>query len=264
MLILLSPSKTLDFETHLITKKFSRPELLSYSEKLIALCKQLTINDICDLMKISPKLATLNYQRFQNWQPHFTPENSRPAILAFKGDVYEGLAVNDFSSQDLDFAQQHLRILSGLYGLLRPLDLIQPYRLEMGIKLQNGDNKNLYQFWDNVITQHLKQQLATNDFIINLASNEYFKAVKPQQLHHSIIEPVFLDQSKGHYKVISYYAKKARGLMSRYIIKHQLSQIKDIQSFDLAGYQFVSTLSDNYKWVFRRSEKLAKVHHNSN
>lgn len=259
MLILLSPSKTLDYDSPLITPKYTQPELLHYTQQLIAYCQQLTISEIAQLMKISPKLAELNYQRFQNWQANSTLKNARQAILAFKGDVYEGLNVEDFSSYDLTFAQKHLRILSGLYGLLKPLDLIQAYRLEMGIKLQNGHNENLYQFWNNVITDLLNQQLEATECMINLASNEYFKVVKPKQLHCRIIEPIFLDESKGNYKIISFYAKKARGLMSRYIIKHQLSQIQDIQSFNLGGYQFVKQLSDENRWIFRRSQQQAQA-----
>ncbi|GAA5109827.1 peroxide stress protein YaaA [Orbus sasakiae] len=260
MITVISPAKTLDYDTPVNDAKFTQPELMNYSQTLIKSCKSLNANAIADLMKISPKLAELNYERFQNWQPNFTTQNARQAILAFKGDVYEGLHVEDFSEADFSFAQNHLRILSGLYGLLKPLDLMQPYRLEMGIKLKNGTNSNLYQFWGDIITQQLNQQLASEKHptLVNLASNEYFKSIKPKQLKANIITPVFLDESKGQYKVISFYAKKARGLMSRYLIKNQLQQANDMLSFDLAAYQFDKSLSDEHQWVFKRSEKQAE------
>lgn len=258
MLIVISPSKTLDYDSPLQTKAYSEPTLLNYSEKLIKYCQALTEQDIANLMNISPKLASLNYQRFQTWQSHSTPDNTRQAILAFKGDVYEGLAVDDFTQQDFQFAQQHMRILSGLYGILKPLDLIQAYRLEMGISLKNGDNNNLYQFWGSIITEQLNQILSKDTPLINLASNEYIKAIKVKQLKSNIIQPIFLDESNNQYKVISFYAKKARGLMSRYIIKNQLQQARDLCSFNLGGYQFDSHLSDENKWLFKRSNKQAE------
>lgn len=264
MLILLSPSKTLDYHSSLLTQQYTLPELLQYSTDLIQCCQKLSVDDISQLMKISGNLAEVNYHRFQNWQPDFNLSNARQAILAFKGDVYEGLAVDDFTQLDFDYAQKHLRILSGLYGLLKPLDLIQPYRLEMGIKLKNGTHNNLYQFWDDIITKQLVQQLSQNENLINLASNEYFKVIKTKQLHHKVIEPIFLDESKGDFKVISFYAKKARGLMSRYIIKHQLSNIKDVQSFNLSGYQYNKQLSSENKWIFRRSEEQLQHFKESN
>lgn len=264
MLMLLSPSKTLDFDTPISNKEYSMPLLLNHSEELIQYCKKLTSQHIAELMKISPKLATLNYDRFQQWQPHFTLSNARQAIFAFKGDVYEGLNVEDFGQQDLIFAQQHLQILSGLYGLLKPLDLIQPYRLEMGIKLKNGHHTNLYQFWSDIVTNQLRARLdeQRDNSLINLASNEYFKAVNPPKIKANIITPIFLDESKNDYKIISFYAKKARGLMSRYIIKHQLNQVEDIKTFNLAGYQFDSQLSNNHEWFFKRSAQQAEQYKN--
>lgn len=260
MITVISPAKTLDYDTPVNYAKFTQPELINYSKILIKSCKTLSADAIADLMKISPKLAELNFNRFQNWQPNFTTQNARQAILAFKGDVYEGLHAEDFSDADFSFAQNHLRILSGLYGLLKPLDLMQPYRLEMGIRLKNGNNTNLYQFWDDTITEQLNQQFTLDEqkTLVNLASNEYFKSVKPKQLKANIITPVFLDESKGQYKVISFYAKKARGLMSRYLIKNQLQQANDLLSFDLAAYQFDKSLSDDNQWVFKRSEKQAE------
>lgn len=253
MLTIISPSKTLDYQTPLITKQHSLPEFLESTKQLIDICKKLSCDDLAKLMSISPKLATTNYERFQNWHTDFNFDNARQAILAFKGDVYEGLHVEDFNDADLKFAQSHLRILSGLYGLLRPLDLIQPYRLEMGIRLKNGNNTNLYQFWGDKLTECLNHELAksTNPTLINLASNEYFKAIK--QLKAKVIQPIFLDKSKNDYKVISFYAKKARGLMSRFIIKNSINNSDDIKSFNLEGYQFDSKRSTELEWYFTRN-----------
>ena len=255
MLTIISPSKTLDYQSPLTTQTHSLPEFLQSTKQLVAVCQKLSSDDLAKLMSISPKLATANYERFQNWQADFNFDNARQAILAFKGDVYEGLHVEDFNDGDLKFAQSHLRILSGLYGLLRPLDLIQPYRLEMGIRLKNGNYTNLYQFWGDKLTDKLNDELAKSSqpTLINLASNEYFKAIKPKQLKTKIIQPIFLDKSKGDYKVISFYAKKARGLMSRFIIKNSINNSDDIKSFNLAGYQFDSQRSTELEWYFTRN-----------
>lgn len=253
MLTIISPSKTLDYQRPLITQKHTLPQFISYSEKLITDCKKLTVDDLAKLMSISPKLAEINHERFQNWHSDFNLNNARQAILAFKGDVYEGLGVEDFNDNDLQFAQSHLRILSGLYGVLRPLDLIQPYRLEMGIRLKNGNNSNLYQFWGDHLNKELSK--STHPTLINLASNEYFKVIKPKQLKATIIQPIFLDQSKGEYKVISFYAKKARGLMSRYIIKNGIDKSNDIKDFNLSGYQFDSKRSTELDWYFIRNHQ---------
>ena len=199
MLIIISPAKTLDYESPLATTRFTQPELLDHSAELMEYCRELTPAQIGSLMKISDKLAGLNAARFAEWQPNFTPQNARQAILAFKGDVYTGLHAEDFSEQDFDFAQQHLRMLSGLYGLLRPLDLMMPYRLEMGIKLHNAKGNDLYSFWGDLLTEKLNQQLKEqgDDVLINLASDEYFKAVKPAKLDGQLIKPVFLDEKGG-------------------------------------------------------------------
>lgn len=240
MLIIISPAKTLDYESPLATTRFTQPELLDHSAELMEYCRELTPAQIGSLMKISDKLAGLNAARFAEWQPNFTPQNARQAILAFKGDVYTGLHAEDFSEQDFDFAQQHLRMLSGLYGLLRPLDLMMPYRLEMGIKLHNAKGNDLYSFWGDLLTEKLNQQLKEqgDDVLINLASDEYFKAVKPAKLDGQLIKPVFLDEKGGKFKVISFYAKKARGLMSRFIIQNQLTQPDQLKDFNLEGYFF--------------------------
>lgn len=257
MLTIISPAKTLDFQSPLITKTHTLPKFIKDSEILIKECKKLSTDDLAKLMSTSPKLAEVNYERFQHWHKEFNLENARQAILAFKGDVYEGLHVDDFSEADLQFAQSHLRILSGLYGLLNPLDLIQPYRLEMGIRLKNGHNNNLYQFWGDKLTDQLNNEFhnTANPTLINLASNEYFKAIKPKQLKAKIIQPIFLDESKGEFKVISFYAKKARGLMSRYIIKNNLNQPDDIKSFNLEGYQFDPKRSTQLEWYFIRKHQ---------
>ncbi|NMP27690.1 peroxide stress protein YaaA [Rahnella sp. SAP-1] len=257
MLTILSPAKTLDYESELATQRFSQPELLDRSSQLIAIAKKLTPADLSSLMGISDKLAILNAQRFNDWQPDFTPENARQAILAFKGDVYTGLQAEDFSEQDFDFAQQHLRMLSGLYGLLRPLDLMQPYRLEMGIRLNNPQGSNLYAFWGELLTEKLNATLQEqgDNILINLASDEYFKAVKPGKLQAELIKPVFLDEKNGTYKVISFYAKKARGLMSRFIIKERLTQRKQLEEFCLEGYQYDASRSQGNELVFTRPEQ---------
>ncbi|WP_099074145.1 peroxide stress protein YaaA [Proteus alimentorum] len=260
MLITISPAKTLDFESPLATTHFTQPELLKYSQQLIEECRQLSSSDIASLMKISDKLAGLNAARFGEWQPNFTPENARQAILAFKGDVYTGMQAALFSEDDFQFAQQHLRMLSGLYGVLRPLDLMQPYRLEMGIKLKNNKGSDLYQFWGNTITETLNKALEEqgDNVLINLASDEYFKSVNPKKLNAEIIKPVFLDEKNGKYKVISFYAKKARGLMSRFIIQEKLTNKVQLKEFDLEGYQFNSAESEGNTLVFKRAESLAK------
>ena len=254
MLTIISPAKTLDYQSPLITTTYTLPECLDSTKQLITVCKKLTSDDLAKLMSISPKLAAVNYERFQNWHSDFNLQNARQAILAFKGDVYEGLHVEDFTDSDLQFAQSHLRVLSGLYGLLKPLDLIQPYRLEMGIRLKNGNNTNLYQFWGESLTDKLNEELAKSSqpTLINLASNEYFKAIQVKHLNGKIIQPIFLDKSKDDYKVISFYAKKARGLMSRFIIKNNINNCNDIKSFNLDGYQFDSNRSTELEWYFTR------------
>ncbi len=255
MLILISPAKTLDYQSDLATQRYTQPELLAYSQQLIDVARTLSAPQISSLMGVSDKIASLNATRFHEWQSEFTPKNARQAILAFKGDVYTGLQAESFSEEDFDFAQQHLRMLSGLYGVLRPLDLMQPYRLEMGIRLSNARGKDLYQFWDTVITETVNQALADqgDNVLINLASDEYFKSVKPRQLDAEIIKPVFLDEKNGNFKVISFYAKKARGLMSRYIIQNRLTRPEQLKAFNLEGYAFDESASQQNEWVFKRS-----------
>ncbi|EDN56641.1 conserved hypothetical protein [Vibrio antiquarius] len=257
MLIVVSPAKTLDYESPLATEKFTQPELVEYSKELIDVCRKLTPADVASLMKVSDKIADLNVGRFQEWSETFTTENSRQAILAFKGDVYTGLDAETLSEADFEYAQDHLRMLSGLYGLLKPLDLMQPYRLEMGTKLANDKGTNLYQFWGNVITDKLNEAISAqgDNVLINLASNEYFKAVKPKNLDAQVITPVFKDCKNGQYKVISFYAKKARGMMARYIIENRIESVADLTKFDTAGYYFVEDESTPTELVFKREEQ---------
>lgn len=258
MLMVISPAKTLDFESPLATKRFTQPALLDDSQKLIEVARKLTPAQIGSLMHISDKLAGLNADRFHHWHPPFTPENARQAILAFKGDVYTGLQAETFKEKDFDFAQQHLRMLSGLYGLLRPLDLMQPYRLEMGIRLENPAGKDLYTFWGDKLTEALNAALAEqgDDVLLNLASDEYFKAVKPKKLNGRIIKPVFLDEKNGKFKVISFYAKKARGMMSRYVIENRLTKPAQLKKFDVDGYAFVPEESSDSELMFKRREAV--------
>lgn len=257
MLIVVSPAKTLDYETPVPTGQYTQPEFTDHSAELIEQCRQLSPAELSSLMKISDKLAGLNAARFAQWSPTFSPENAKQAIFAFKGDVYTGLAAESFTEADLAYSQQHLRILSGLYGLLKPLDLMQPYRLEMGTKLANVRGKNLYEFWDGVITDKLNQILSEqgNDTLINLASNEYFKAVQKKALQGRIITPVFKDCKAGKYKIISFYAKKARGLMARYIIDNQLTDVASLKGFDTDGYSFCEAESTATELVFKREER---------
>lgn len=257
MLMVISPAKTLDFDSPLATQAFTQSALLDKSQQLIDVARQLSPGQIASLMSISDKLAHLNAERFNAWQPPFSLDNARQAILAFKGDVYTGLQAEGFSERDFAFAQQHLRMLSGLYGLLRPLDLMQPYRLEMGIRLANPAGKDLYTFWGDTLTVALNDALEAqhDDVLINLASDEYFKAVKIRQLKGRVVKPVFLDEKNGTFKVISFYAKKARGLMSRFIIQHQLTTPAELKAFAVEGYCFDQASSSETELVFKRHEQ---------
>ncbi len=254
MLMVISPAKTLDYTTAPVTARHTLPEHLGHSAELIAQLRELTPAQIAELMHLSDKLAGLNAARFTEWSPAFTTENSKQALLAFKGDVYTGLDAESFSEDDFDFAQQHLRMLSGLYGVLRPLDLMQPYRLEMGTKLANARGKDLYAFWGERISEWLNDALAAqgDDILLNLASNEYFGAVKRKALKARIIDTEFKDLKNGQYKIISFYAKKARGLMARYVIHNRLRSPEDLKSFDLAGYAYAQAQSTPDKLVFLR------------
>lgn len=257
MLAVISPAKTLDYKTEVpqnIAK--TQPELTAYSQQLIEVCKKLSPQEVGSLMKISDKLATLNAVRFGEWQLEHNDQNAKQALFAFQGDVYTGLDANTLTAEQVEFAQSHLRMLSGLYGLLKPLDLMQPYRLEMGTKLDNPKGKNLYEFWGSVITETLQKAINVqgDDVLINLASNEYFKSVKTKELNAKIITPNFLDEKNGKYKVISFYAKKARGMMVRYILQNQLTNPEQLKDFNLGGYWFDEENSTETDWVFKRTE----------
>lgn len=256
MLVVISPAKNLDFDTPAATNTFTQPEMLKDSKELIKHCRKLSPDKIASLMKISDKLAGLNADRYAGWQTPFDIDNAKQALLAFNGDVYAGLDASSFSQEDFNYAQKHLRILSGLYGVLRPMDLMQAYRLEMGTKLDTGKHKNLYQFWDKRISNKLNQALDIqgDNVLVNLASNEYFKAVKPKVLNAEVYTPVFKDYKNGEYKVISFFAKKARGMMARFIIQNRLSDVSDLKSFDTAGYRFSDTKSKGNELVFTRKE----------
>ncbi|CAH0993120.1 Peroxide stress resistance protein YaaA [Sinobacterium norvegicum] len=254
MLVVISPAKKLDYDAAPVTEQFTQPRMLEDAAQLIEQLLPLAPHDVSALMHISDKLGTLNYERFQSWSQPFNSDNAKQALLAFRGDVYAGMDADSFSDDDFNFAQQHLRLLSGLYGLLRPLDLMQAYRLEMGTKFSNNRGKNLYEFWGDKITELLNQDFASegSEVLINLASTEYFKSVKAKQLKAEIITPVFKERKGDDYKVVGIYAKKARGMMSRYIIQNQLAQPEQIKAFDVDGYAYNSALSTDKQWVFTR------------
>ena len=256
MLMIISPAKTLDYESPLATETHTQPDFLDDACELIDQLKELEPHQVSNLMSISDKLGQLNAERFQCWHTPFTPDNARQAVLAFKGDVYTGLDAESFSNEDFSFAQKHLRILSGLYGLLKPLDLMQPYRLEMGTRFENTRGKDLYAFWGSKITDALNQLLASDDkVLVNLASNEYFKSVQKKHLDARLVTPQFKDWKNGQYKMISFYAKKARGLMCRYAIQNRITQADDLKGFNLDGYYFSEDQSDKNNWVFLRDEQ---------
>jgi cytoplasmic iron level regulating protein YaaA (DUF328/UPF0246 family) len=256
MLIVISPAKTLDYETPLQTRKSTEPVFLERSAALVADMRKLAPGKIRSLMGVSENLAELNHQRYQDWGQPFTFDNARQSVLAFRGDVYLGLDAPSMNTADLNFAQKHLRILSGLYGVLRPLDLMQPYRLEMGLKFANSGGKNLYEFWGEDITENLNAQLARlkSEVLVNLASGEYFKAIKSRSLAAEVITPVFKDRKNGKSRVISYFAKKARGQMARLIIDKRLENVKDLKRYKIDGYKYDRVESSAGKWVFSRDQ----------
>ncbi|WP_198264243.1 peroxide stress protein YaaA [sulfur-oxidizing endosymbiont of Gigantopelta aegis] len=255
MLIVISPAKKLDFDSLPQTDDFTLPDCLSDASELIETLKPYSAKQLEKLMHLSSNLAKLNFDRYHDWSQPFNPQNAKQAILTFKGDVYAGINIESFSDDDLAFTQDHLRILSGLYGLLRPLDLMQPYRLEMGTRLENERGKNLYEFWGSQITQLLNKQLkkAGSDTLVNLASNEYFKSVKTKEIQGQLITPVFKEtRDDGSYKIIGIYAKKARGMMSAYILKNHIIDVEKIKEFSEAGYAYNAELSTANDWVFLR------------
>jgi len=256
MLLIISPAKTLDFETPPRSKLTSIPDFLPRSSVLIDELRGLSPANLSDLMSISEKLGELNCERFLNWHTPFDSDNAKQALLAFKGDVYTGLDADSLSAKDFRFAQKHLRILSGLYGLLRPMDLIQAYRLEMGTKFNNSGGANLYQFWGDTVTEAINVQLAEtrSKVLVNLASNEYYKVVNKKLLAADVITPVFKDLKNDKYKIISFYAKKARGMMSAYVIKNQLKNVEQLKQFDGGGYRYCADQSTARDWVFTRDQ----------
>jgi uncharacterized protein len=256
MLIVISPAKNLDYDSPLPALKTSQPQLLEHAQTLIQSLRELAPHQVSELMHISDNLGQLNFDRYQAWRTPFTKRNARPAVLAFAGDVYQGMAAHAFNAEDFAFAQQHLRILSGLYGVLRPLDLMQPYRLEMGTRLANSRGQDLYAFWGGTVTEAINQQIKKirASVLINLASQEYFHAIKTKDLSVPVIEPVFKDWKNGEYKIISFFAKKARGLMSAYIVKNRLTASDDLKQFNAAGYEYNQAMSSGNQWVFIRKQ----------
>ena len=254
MLTVISPAKTLDFESPAITDEFSQPAHLTQSRKLMRQLRQFSSSDLSKLMKVSSAIADLNVERNRRWKTPFTPLNAKQALFAFRGDVYTGLDADSMSADDIQFAQKHLRVLSGLYGLLRPLDLMQPYRLEMGSRLATDQGSNLYQFWDDRITKAIlsaMDEIGSKD-LVNLASAEYFRAIKINLLKKNIVTPIFKDYKNGEYKVIQFLAKKARGYMTSYIVKNKIEKIENIKGFDSEGYAYNAKMSKDNDWVFTR------------
>jgi len=256
MLITLSPSKGQDFEAASLTKKYSKPTDIKDSELLIKELRKIKSKQLQELMAISENIAKLNVGRYKSFTTPFTAKNSKQAVFAFKGDVYSGLDLDNFSEDDYTYAQDHLRILSGLYGCLRPLDLIQPYRLEMKTRLKNARGENLYQFWDDRITKSLNKELKKQDeaVLVNLASNEYFKSVKPKLLEGRLLNITFKETKNGKTRVVAIFAKRARGMMADYIIRNRIERPEDIKRFKTGGYKFSKSLSDDKQWTFERPQ----------
>jgi len=245
MKIVLSPAKSLDFETKLPTSRGTQPQFLDTAIKINRKMSRMSKDEVSKLMDISDKLADLNYGRYKDFQEEHTKENSRPAMYAFNGDVYTGLDAYSLPIEKLDFIQERLRILSGLYGVLKPLDIIQPYRLEMGTSVGLYSKKNLYEIWQKKITDFLNKEMQKEELFINLASNEYFKAVDSKKLKARIITPVFKDFSKGKLKIVSFFAKKARGSMVRFIVDKEVETVEELKGFDYDGYKFSEAESSN-------------------
>ena len=253
LVTIISPAKKLDYSPVEKNIDSTIPSLLEHSNELIKDLKSLNPQEVSSLMNLSDKLGALNYERFQEWETTRTTSNSKQAILAFKGDVYQGLDAESLSETELIWAQKHIRILSGLYGLLKPMDLMQPYRLEMGTKFATKRGQNLYDFWNSIITEELNKNFSSdNTNLLNLASNEYFKSINVSELKANVISPVFMDKKNGKYKIISFFAKKARGLMTRYVIKNRIEDPTDIQNFEEGGYCFHEEMSEDNKPVFCR------------
>ncbi len=254
MLALISPAKSLDFETAPPSHTPTQPQFLPQAEVLVKAARKLSQEDMMALMGISAKLADLNVARFKAFKTPFTPDNARAALFAFDGDVYAGLDAYSLKKPDINFAQKHLRILSGLYGLLRPLDLIQPYRLEMGLSFGVGKAKNLHSYWADTLTKTLLAELATHErpTLINLASNEYFGALKAKSFANAVVTPVFKELRGNKAQIVSFFAKKARGLMARYMITERIDRPEGLKDFTAEGYRFDPALSEAEAWIFTR------------
>lgn len=253
MIFLISPAKTLDFSERAYSEA-TLPRHLDDTAELVALLKPMSTSELRQLMSISEKLAVLNQARYRDFATPFTPDNAKPSILAFQGDVYRGLDAATFDEDDLRFADRHIRILSGLYGMLRPLDLMQPYRLEMGTKLANARGKNLYDFWGGRLTEQINEDLAAtqSDAVVNLASKEYFKAVQPDRLDGRLLNIDFKEERDGAYKIVALYAKQARGMMCRYAVQHRIAAPEALKQFDMEGYAYHEELSSDDHWIFTR------------
>ena len=254
MLALVSPAKKLDFDDLAAPMPHSQPDFLARAEELVGAARKLSRADLQRLMKLSDKLTELNFQRFKAFAPPFTPSNAKQAVLAFNGDTYIGLEAASLGEEDLVYAQDHLRILSGLYGLLRPLDLIQPYRLEMGSRLRNPDGADLYEFWGDDLAEAIDEIVSGHKepVVVNLASNEYFKAVRAKHLRARVITPVFKEVKDGEAKVLGLFAKRARGMMARYMIVNRIEEAEKLKQFNGGGYAYQDHLSDEHTWVFTR------------
>lgn len=257
MFFVLSPAKNLNEKAPAPVKEFTQPDLLAEAEILMRQLRELAPQQIAELMHVSDKIALLNAERNAEWHTPFTPDNAKQAVFMFNGDVYEGIAADTLKPEQIQYLQQHVRLLSGLYGILRPLDLMQPYRLEMGTAFANTRGKNLYEFWGDIITDLLNDTLAQagSDILINLASQEYFKSVNTKKLKARLITPVFKDEKNGKYKIISFYAKRARGLMVRYAAEHNITDPEILKNFDYEGYSFNAAASNESEWVFMRKEQ---------
>ena len=257
MFFVLSPAKNLNEKDPVPVKEFTQPDLLAEAEILMRQLRELAPQQIAELMHVSDKIALLNAERNAEWHTPFTPDNAKQAVFMFNGDVYEGISADTLKPEQIQYLQHHVRLLSGLYGVLRPLDLMQPYRLEMGTAFANTRGKNLYEFWGDIITDLLNDTLAQagSDILVNLASQEYFKSVNTQKLKARLITPVFKDEKNGKYKIISFYAKRARGLMVRYAAEHNITDPEMLKNFDYEGYSFNAAASNESEWVFMRKEQ---------
>lgn len=254
MLILLSPAKTVNFDIQPQTSHYSIPDFTDEASAIVNKLKTFSPAGLQKLMKINPKLAELNANRFLNWQMPFTPENAKPALLVFKGEVFNGITAESLSEEELLFAQDHLRILSGMYGALRPLDLIQPYRLEMGTKMKINRKKDLHDFWRAKLTKYVTEFLKKSNqkYIVNLASDEYFSVLDQKKLNATVVKPIFKDYHNGKYKFVTVYGKKARGMMVRFILQNRIEEIENLKLFDTDGYFYNDQLSKDNNWVFTR------------